>query len=152
MAAKYDADNSAFPKRPSASSPLLEKDIPEKEICYGYRCSQPPSFSSQNGSSAPPHFSSAGPTYLLQPPVSLPNRRWLKRWPLMVLVLFGVVGTVGTTAVVSLFRVPNLPNCRAIFWPTASASLRLQCAEAYAEQGRCEIICWPRSPAGRSAP
>ena len=41
---------------------------------------------------------------------------------------------------VSLFRIPNLPNCRAIFWPTASASLRLQCAESYAAQGDVENL------------
>ena len=60
---------------------------------------------------------------------------WLKSWPIVVLIVFGILGTAGTTAVVSLFRIPNLPNCRAIFWPTASASLRLQCAESYAQQG-----------------
>ena len=61
--------------------------------------------------------------------------RWLRSWPLFALIIFGVLGTVGTTAVVSLFRIPSLPNCRAVFWPTASASLRLQCAETYAAQG-----------------
>jgi hypothetical protein len=60
---------------------------------------------------------------------------WLKSWPIVVLLIFGLVGTAGTVAVISLFRIPNLPNCRAIFWPTASASLRLQCAESYAAQG-----------------
>ncbi|MEM9089827.1 MAG: chromosome segregation ATPase [Cyanobacteria bacterium P01_F01_bin.53] len=68
-------------------------------------------------------------------PVSLMGLRWLRSWPMIVLIVFGILGTAGTTAVVSLFRVPNLPNCRAIFWPTASASLRLQCAEAHADEG-----------------
>ena len=54
---------------------------------------------------------------------------------MVVLIVFGLLGTVGATAMVSLFRIPNLPNCRAIFWPTASASMRLQCAESYAQQG-----------------
>ena len=66
---------------------------------------------------------------------SLLGMRWLRSWPLFVLIIFGVVGTAGTTAVISLFRMPSLPNCRAVFWPTASASLRLQCAETYAAQG-----------------
>lgn len=61
--------------------------------------------------------------------------RWLKSWPIVVLIIFGILGTAGAVAMVSLFRIPNLPNCRAIFWPTASASLRLQCAESYAQQG-----------------
>ena len=68
-------------------------------------------------------------------PASLLGMRWLRSWPLVMLVLFGILGTTGGMAVVSLFRIPNLPNCRAIFWPTASASLRLQCAESYAAQG-----------------
>ena len=66
---------------------------------------------------------------------SLLGMRWLRSWPIFVLIIFGVVGTAGTTAMVSLFRIPSLPNCRAVFWPTASASLRLQCAETYAAQG-----------------
>ena len=57
-----------------------------------------------------------------------------------MLVIFGILGTAGTAAVVSLFRIPNLPNCREIFWPTASASLRLQCAESYAAQGDVENL------------
>ncbi|MEL6603535.1 MAG: chromosome segregation ATPase [Cyanobacteria bacterium J06614_10] len=61
--------------------------------------------------------------------------RWLRSWPLVMLVLFGILGVAGTSAIVSLFRIPTLPNCRAIFWPTASASLRLQCAESYAAEG-----------------
>ncbi len=68
-------------------------------------------------------------------PASLLGMRWLRSWPLVVLMTFGILGTAGTAAMVSLFRIPNLPNCRAIFWPTASASLRLQCAESYAAQG-----------------
>ncbi len=69
------------------------------------------------------------------PSSSLLGLRWLRSWPIVVLIIFGILGTAGAAAMVSLFRIPNLPNCRAIFWPTASASLRLQCAESYAQQG-----------------
>ncbi len=69
------------------------------------------------------------------PSSSLAGTGWLRKWPIFVLVIFGVLGTAGTTAIVSLFRIPSLPNCRAVFWPTASASLRLQCAETYANEG-----------------
>ncbi|EDX84367.1 hypothetical protein S7335_2064 [Synechococcus sp. PCC 7335] len=65
---------------------------------------------------------------------------WLRSWPVVVLVIFGFLGTVGTTAVFSLFRMPSSPNCRTIFWPTASASLRLQCAETYAEKGDAKSL------------
>ncbi len=165
MASKYDADNSAFPKRPSASSVPSKSPsskIPSKTSATDSSAQKPTYSAPQNGSSLRPRFTPSRSTYLphastrKQPQTlaasspsqttskdvssgglgaSLSNIRWLKRWPLVALVLFGIIGTVGTTAVVSLFRVPNLPNCRAIFWPTASASLRLQCAEAYADQG-----------------
>lgn len=53
---------------------------------------------------------------------------------LTVVALGGIAGA----SAVSLLRIPNLPNCRAIFWPLASAATRLQCAEAYADQGSVE--------------
>ncbi|WOD40176.1 hypothetical protein [Nodosilinea sp. E11] len=77
------------------------------------------------------------------PPGPRPNRpplvqRLAKSWPLWSVGLLVMVTGVGVLSAVSLFRIPNLPNCRAIFWPTAAASTRLQCAEAYAEQGTVE--------------
>ncbi|NEQ42560.1 MAG: chromosome segregation ATPase [Leptolyngbya sp. SIOISBB] len=36
--------------------------------------------------------------------------------------------------------IPNLPNCRAISWRFASAATRLQCADAYADQGSVESL------------
>ena len=60
--------------------------------------------------------------------------RWLfYRWQFWSLASLSTVVGVGVVSAVSLFRIPNLPNCRAIFWPTASATTRVQCAEAYAE-------------------
>ncbi|MGB3200688.1 MAG: hypothetical protein WBA99_07290 [Nodosilinea sp.] len=67
---------------------------------------------------------------------SLPlTQRLAKTWPIWSVGLLTAVMGVGAVSAVSLFRIPNLPNCRAIFWPTAAATTRLQCAEAYAEQG-----------------
>lgn len=57
-----------------------------------------------------------------------------KNWHIWSLSSLAVVGGVGVLSAISLFRIPNLPNCRAIFWPTASATTRIQCAEAFAEQ------------------
>lgn len=53
------------------------------------------------------------------------------RW--QVMILLGVV-TTGTVAAALLFRLPALPNCPAIFWPFASASLRLYCAQVAANK------------------
>lgn len=65
------------------------------------------------------------------PPAQNRFNRWLVGAFLIVIALGGVAGA----SAVSLLRIPNLPNCRAIFWPLASAATRLQCAEAYADQG-----------------
>ncbi|MGB3297012.1 MAG: hypothetical protein WBA76_01990 [Phormidesmis sp.] len=145
MASKYDADNSAFPKRPSASSLPPKTPSSRKIPAQGISAQNLIHSVPQSGASTHPTFSASGSASVTAsssasgspalPRASRSNARWLKRWPLVMLVLFGIAGTAGTAAMISLFRVPNLPNCRAIFWPTASASLRLQCAEAYADQG-----------------
>jgi hypothetical protein len=52
-------------------------------------------------------------------------------------VMMGSMGftTVALLAAAILFRLPALPNCPAIFWPMASASMRLYCAELAANKG-----------------
>jgi soluble cytochrome b562 len=47
------------------------------------------------------------------------------------MVAFSSLGLLSATA---LLRLPSLPNCPAIFWPTASASLRLYCAQLAADK------------------
>lgn len=85
---------------------------------------------------------SASPTELPRPVAPKPKRSFGQRvaqsWPLWTIAALMAVMGVGVASAVALFRIPNLPNCRAIFWPTASASTRLQCAEAFAEQGTVE--------------
>ncbi len=71
----------------------------------------------------------------LPPAILSVTRRLAKSWPIWSLAGLTVVTGIGILSAISLFRIPNLPNCRAIFWPTASATTRLQCAEAYADQG-----------------
>lgn len=68
------------------------------------------------------------------------NLRWMKSWQFLLISTIAVLSGSMAFALTSLFRIPNLPNCRAIFWPTASASLRLQCAESYADQGTVEFL------------
>ena len=100
-----------------------------KRIEHKYSPPEPPS------EPVSPAVESTATTWYGDLGASLMGIRWLRSWPIVVLIIFGILGTAGFTAVVSLFRIPTLPNCRAIFWPTASASLRLQCAQSYAEQG-----------------
>ncbi len=114
MASKYDDGDSAFAKRPSAS----DHDAYPRDYLQASPDSKPDSKANTN------RF-----------PASSLGLGWLRSWPMVVLILFGILGTVGTTAIVSLFRIPTLPNCRAVFWPTASAALRLECANSYAAEG-----------------
>ncbi|WP_458789252.1 chromosome segregation ATPase [Adonisia turfae] len=66
--------------------------------------------------------------------------RWVGSWQFLLLTTLMILAGSLAFAVTSLFRMPNLPNCRAIFWPTASAAMRLQCAESYANQGSVDFL------------
>ncbi len=66
----------------------------------------------------------------------LPRRwwRWLYSWKFwLVATGLGSVGT-GALALALLLQMPGLPNCPAIFWPLASASLRFECARLAASK------------------
>lgn len=66
--------------------------------------------------------------------------RWIGSWQFLLLTtLVLLTGTV-SLAMSSLLRMSSVPNCRAIFWPTASAAMRLQCAESYADQGNVDFL------------
>ncbi len=60
--------------------------------------------------------------------------QWLHNWKLwLMLGVFTCTGT-GVFALAVLLRLPGLPNCPAIFWPLASASMRMQCAQIAASK------------------
>lgn len=64
-----------------------------------------------------------------------PSRfRWLRQWQLWLILGLVVSMGSGALALVVLLRLPALPNCPAIFWPLASASLRMQCAQIAASK------------------
>ena len=78
------------------------------------------------------------------PPASKRRRKLRGRFPLnlqfwAVLVLL-VSGGVGIVAVALLLKLPAVPNCPATFWPTASASLRLYCAQVAANKDTAENL------------
>ena len=50
----------------------------------------------------------------------------LRFWAILIVLIFS---GVGLTAVALLLKLPTVPNCPATFWPTASASMRLYCAQ-----------------------
>ncbi|MFM6255829.1 MAG: chromosome segregation ATPase, partial [Dolichospermum sp.] len=49
-------------------------------------------------------------------------------------VLTLIPGTVGFLAISMLFKLPSAPNCPQIFWPLASASVRVHCARLAASK------------------
>ena len=60
--------------------------------------------------------------------------RWMKSWTLWLVLLMLIPGSVGFLAVAMLLKLPTAPNCPSIFWPLASASVRLHCAQLAASK------------------
>lgn len=54
-------------------------------------------------------------------------------WQVWPVLLLGIFGGVGYVAVSFLFMNPKTPDCQRVFWPIASASLRLYCAQVDAQ-------------------
>ncbi len=84
-------------------------------------------------------LSDLSPSTITSGRLSLVKSIWVKlgspvNWRVWVLLATVVFGSSGAIAAALLFRIPGLPNCPAIFWPTASASLRLYCAQVAADK------------------
>jgi len=72
---------------------------------------------------------------VLSDPIAMPPRwKWLLNWYWWGSV--AVVGCAGASVIAAkaLLGVPALPNCPAIFWPLAPASLRFECARLAASK------------------
>jgi hypothetical protein len=67
------------------------------------------------------------------------RRKWLN-WKVWALLIVAISGSVGFTATSLLLRLPKTPNCPRIFWPVASASMRLYCAQLEAETGKVDNL------------
>ncbi|MBD2438639.1 chromosome segregation ATPase [Nostoc sp. FACHB-110] len=65
---------------------------------------------------------------------SKPLPRWMKSWLLWSILLALIPGSVGFLAMAMLLKLPAAPNCPSIFWPLASASVRLHCAQLAASK------------------
>jgi hypothetical protein len=63
------------------------------------------------------------------------TRKWiLSDWRAMVALSLAVTGSATALSLAFLFKLPAVPNCPSIFWPLASASLRLHCAQLAANK------------------
>ncbi|MBC1241652.1 chromosome segregation ATPase [Nostoc sp. 2RC] len=60
--------------------------------------------------------------------------RWMKSWIFWSLLLTLIPGSVAFLATAMLLKLPAAPNCPSIFWPLASASVRLHCAQLAASK------------------
>jgi len=60
--------------------------------------------------------------------------RWITNWVLWAFLLAFIPGTIGFMAMAILLKLPSAPNCPSIFWPLASASVRMHCAEVAASK------------------
>gem|GEM_PF-142134 len=94
----------------------------------------------------PPHppITPAAEEPLESSTVTKPERkkrfRFISSWQFWALVTVIISGGLGFMSVALLFKLPALPNCPAIFWPTASASLRLYCAQLAANKDTVEDL------------
>jgi hypothetical protein len=59
---------------------------------------------------------------------------WTKSWVLWTLLLALVPGSIAFLSMSMLLKLPSAPNCPSIFWPLASASVRLHCAQLAASK------------------
>jgi hypothetical protein len=66
------------------------------------------------------------------PPGKLPKffKNWILWWGVAGLITSGV----GIVAISMLLKLPAAPNCPAIFWPLATATVRMHCAEVSANK------------------
>lgn len=55
-------------------------------------------------------------------------------WQLALVVLFFLPAGAASVALKMLLRLPSQPHCQSIYWPMASASLRLYCGDLAAEK------------------
>lgn len=62
------------------------------------------------------------------------NIRFPLNWKFWTTVATIAAWGTGTIAAVVLLRLPAQPKCQSVFWPAASASLRLYCAQVAANQ------------------
>lgn len=60
--------------------------------------------------------------------------RWMQNWVLWLVLLTLIPGGVAFLAVSMLLKLPAAPNCPKIFWPLASESVRLHCAQLAASK------------------
>ena len=68
------------------------------------------------------------------------SQRFSFGWQFWAVLILLFSSGIGFTAVALLLKLPAVPNCPATFWPTASASMRLYCAQLAANKQTAENL------------
>jgi soluble cytochrome b562 len=156
MTGNYDASDSRPPlDRSGKVPPANGGKIPPLRIPGAQ--STPPAFDPLNpfhpdpsaglpAADFPPEFhppigkSTATPVQERPQPQPQPRRivpvklRLPKSWQFWGITSIVALGGLGALSIAVLLKLPALPNCPSVFWPTASASLRLYCAQLAGEK------------------
>ena len=66
-------------------------------------------------------------------PVPKPKTPWWQMWQIWGILLVLCSGGIGYGATTMLLKLPKTQSCSKVFWPIASASIRLYCAQTAAE-------------------
>ncbi len=69
---------------------------------------------------------------------SSPRIAWWQTWQMWGIVLVILSGGIGYGATSMLLRLPQTKTCSNVFWPVASAAVRIYCAQNLAEQKTVE--------------
>jgi len=155
MTGKYDTSDSQSPRDrsgqvppsnpdrklppiriPGASQPSFEPNPFYSKPNEGFPVTEfPPEFQPADSSRYPQGVATQvqdkPPIQRRLPPIRL---RLPKRWQFWGIATIVALGGVGTLSIAALLKLPALPNCPAVFWPTASASMRLYCAQLASEK------------------
>ncbi|WP_052055474.1 hypothetical protein [Myxosarcina sp. GI1] len=66
---------------------------------------------------------------------SVPKSRWWQTWQFWGILLIICSGGMGYAATSMLLSLPKTQSCNRVFWPFASAAVRIYCAQTAAENG-----------------
>jgi soluble cytochrome b562 len=110
---------------------MLESGVQEKQIQSQSMDHQSPN---QMGAWKPVIPAPKTPKTLPPTPPTPKKSLWMKLTPLWLALMVITPAGIGFLASAQLLKSPSLPNCPKIFWPIASASLRLYCAESAAKK------------------
>ncbi|MDX2243171.1 MAG: hypothetical protein NW224_21020 [Leptolyngbyaceae cyanobacterium bins.302] len=125
---------------PPAAPPVQAVDQPASTIAQEY----PPSFTEPfRDRPSKPHAKRRRRSFLARLFRSLGRllqalRKWLIRlfstWQFLIAAAFVACVGSASLAIAFIVQLPALPNCPAIFWPLASASMRFECARIAASK------------------